>query len=172
MSRATSRQPEAERLSPSALPRKARDSRSLAGHAVLMATYGLGTSAAVLALRRRDLAAPRPTLFRLAILALATQHLSRLITKDSVTAPIRAPFTRFVAPAGEGEVDEDAVGTGLRHAVGELLTCPYCIAQWVATALMLGLTVAPELTDGFATACALARTSDYLQLAYERLRHG
>lgn len=45
-------------------------------------------------------------------MALATAHLSRLITKDSVTSVLRAPFARFEEPAGEGEVNEEAVGSG------------------------------------------------------------
>jgi hypothetical protein len=69
----------------------------------------------------------------LLLYALATEHLSRVITKDSLTSVLRSPFTRFKEPAGEGEVNEDAIGTGARHAVGELFTCPFCMAQGVAT---------------------------------------
>jgi hypothetical protein len=96
--------------------------------------------------------------------------LSRLITKDSITSPLRAPFTRFIGPAGDGEVNEEVIGTGLRHAIGELVTCPFCIGQWVASGLVAGLAAAPEATEAFATVCALARVSDYLQLAYDRLK--
>ena len=63
----------------------------------------------------------------LLLLGLATQHLTRLIAKDTVTAPLRAPFTRFERPAGEGEVSERVIGTGLRHVLGELLSCPFCL---------------------------------------------
>jgi hypothetical protein len=66
----------------------------------------------------------------LLLYGLATEHLSRIITKDSVTAVLRAPFTHFKGAVGEGEVNEDVVGKGFRHAVGELLTCPFCAAQW------------------------------------------
>jgi hypothetical protein len=87
-----------------------------------------------------------------------------------VTAILRAPFTEFEEPAGEGEVNERAVGTGLRHAVGELLTCPFCVAQWVATALVAGSLAAPDLTTAAVSICATARLSDYLQLTYGLLR--
>lgn len=146
------------------------DPRPVGGYAALLGTYGLGTAVAVWHLRSRRQAVDRLDLRRLVILALATQHVSRLITKDSVTAPLRAPFTRFVEAAGEGEVNEEVARAGLAHAIGELLTCPYCIAQWVATALVAGVVAAPELTEGFAAVCALARVSDYLQLAYEHLK--
>ncbi len=74
----------------------------------------------------------------LALLAVATHRLSPLVTKHSVTAVVRAPFTRFREPVGDGEVTEGVRGTGGRHAVRELMTCPFCIAQWIATALRSG----------------------------------
>ena len=35
----------------------------------------------------------------------------------------------YEEPAGHGELEEHARGTGMRRAVGQLLTCPYCISQ-------------------------------------------
>lgn len=59
------------------------------------------------------------------LLAAGTHKLSRTISKDSVTAPLRAPFTRYVDRGGPAEVMEEVRATGgLRHSVGELLTCP------------------------------------------------
>lgn len=60
---------------------------------------------------------------------LACERLSRVMTKDSITSVIRAPFTKFEGLAGEGEVNEKVVGHGTQHAAGELLTCPFCAAQ-------------------------------------------
>lgn len=119
-----------------------------------------------MALRKRAGGLRRPDVMDLALYALATEHLSRLITKDSVTAVLRAPFTEFKEPAGEGEVNEEVVGDGTRHAVGELLTCPFCVAQWVATALVAGSIAAPDLTRAVVAISATARLSDYLQLLY------
>jgi hypothetical protein len=96
--------------------------------------------------------------------------LSRVITKDSVTAVLRAPFTHFQEAAGEGEVNEDVAGKGFRHAVGELLTCPFCAAQWVATGLVAGSVVSPVLTTAVISVSAAARASDYLNLVYGLLR--
>jgi hypothetical protein len=101
---------------------------------------------------------------------LATEHLSRLITKDSVTAVLRAPFIRFKEPAGEGEVNEEVVHEGVGHAIGELLTCPFCAAQWVATGLVAGSVMAPALTTAVVSVSAAARASDYLNLLYGLLR--
>ena len=142
------------------------DPRPLGGYARLIAVYGIGSGALALALRNRKDRVRRFDLMDLALYGLATEHLSRLITKDSVTAVLRAPFTEFKEPAGEGEVNEEAVGHGTRHAVGELLTCPFCAAQWVATALVAGRVAAPNLTRALVAVSATARLSDYFQLLY------
>lgn len=142
------------------------DPRPLSGYAKLIAVYGIGTGALALALRKRRGQVRQLDLMDLALYGLATEHLSRLITKDSVTSVLRAPFTEFKEPAGEGEVNEEAVGHGIRHAVGELITCPFCAAQWVATALVAGRLAAPNLTKAVVAVSAIARLSDYLQLLY------
>ncbi len=142
------------------------DPRPLGGYAKLIAVYGIAAGGLALALRKRSGRFQRLDPMDLALYGLATEHLSRLITKDSVTAVLRAPFTEFKEPAGEGEVNEEVVGHGTRHAVGELLTCPFCAAQWVASALVAGRVAAPNLTRAIVTVSATARLSDYLQLLY------
>jgi hypothetical protein len=132
----------------------------------VIAVYGVAAGGLALALRKRAGGMRRLDVKDLVLYGLATEHLSRLITKDSVTAVLRAPFTEFKEPAGEGEVNEEVVGHGTRHAVGELLTCPFCIAQWVATALVAGRIAAPDLTRAVVAVSATARLSDYLQLLY------
>src|ERR1043165_2886478 len=67
------------------------------------------------------------------LFALATQKLSRVITKDKVTTAFRAPFTEVEGKGGAGELEERPKGRGLRRAVGELLTCPFCIGTWIAS---------------------------------------
>lgn len=146
------------------------DPRPLGGYAKLLGAYGLLAGGLAVALRRRGPELRRLDAMDLALYGLATEHLTRLITKDSVTAVLRAPFTEFKEPAGEGEVNEDPVGHGTRHAVGELLTCPFCAAQWVATALVAGRIAAPNLTRAVVSVSAVARVSDYLQLLYGFLR--
>ena len=105
------------------------DPRPLGGYAKLIAVYCVAAGGLALALRKRSGVLQRLDPMDLALYGLATEHLSRLITKDSVTAVLRAPFTEFKEPAGEGEVNEEVVGHGTRHAVGELLTCPFCAAN-------------------------------------------
>ena len=51
-------------------------------------------------------------------------------------------------------------------AIGELVTCPFCLAAWVATGLTGGLVLAPRLTRLVATALTATAASDFLQMAY------
>jgi hypothetical protein len=147
------------------------DPRPVAGYTALLGTYTFGSAVAVATLRGRRDSVRRLDLRTIVLLAIATEHLSRLIAKDSITAVVRRPFTRFVEATGEGEVNEEVVGAGLRHAVGEMLTCPFCLAQWVASALVAGTVAVPNFTAALTTVSAVARASDYLQLFYDRLKN-
>jgi hypothetical protein len=142
----------------------------LGGFAGILLSYGTLSGALTLALRnKRGRVRPLDPM-NLLLSALATEHLSRVITKDSVTSVLRAPFTKYKEPAGEGEVNEEVIGHGARHAIGELLTCPFCAAQWVATGLVAGSVAAPTLTTAVISVSAMARASDFLQLLYGALK--
>jgi hypothetical protein len=149
--------------------------RPLGGYLGLLAAYAGGTGAgAVWAARRgrRRTAAVRREVapWDVAMLAMATHKLSRIIAKDPVTSPLRAPFTRYQGLSAPGERAEEVRGEGWRHSVGELLTCPMCLAQWVATGFGLGLLIAPRSTRvALATMTAVAG-ADFLQHAYVRLQ--
>jgi hypothetical protein len=104
----------------------------------------------------------------LALLALATHKSSRMIGKARVAAPVRAPFTRFKGDSGPSEVAEAARGHGLRRVIGELVTCPYCLSMWIATAFAAGLLVAPRGTRWVASVLTTVFASDVLQIAYRK----
>src|SRR3954447_22426822 len=106
----------------------------------------------------------------LALLTVGTHKLSRLIAKDKVTSPLRAPFVRYEEDAGPSEVSESPRGSGMRKAVGELISCPFCIAQWVAAAGLVGLAFAPRLTRFVASVFAIVAGSDFLQIAYKAVQ--
>ncbi|ADB74803.1 hypothetical protein Gobs01_02224 [Geodermatophilus obscurus DSM 43160] len=108
-----------------------------------------------------------------ALLAVATFRLARRIAKDPVTSPLRAPFTTFQGPSGHAEVAEEVrEHGGVKHAVGELLTCPFCLAQWVATALVFGYVTAPKATRLAALTMTLVAGSDVLQFVYDSIQNG
>jgi hypothetical protein len=98
----------------------------------------------------------------------ATHRLSRLVAKDPVTSPLRAPFARFEGTTGPAELDEDVRGTGPRKAVGELLTCPFCTGLWIATGLAAGLVFAPRATRLAAGALTSTALADLLHFARVR----
>ena len=98
----------------------------------------------------------------------ATHKLSRLIAKDRVTSPLRAPFTEFEGEGGPGEVEEKPrQAGGIRQAVGELLVCPFCLAQWIATATLAGFATVPRATRFVCSIFAAVTLSDFLQIAYK-----
>ncbi|MFI9811479.1 DUF1360 domain-containing protein [Saccharothrix variisporea] len=104
------------------------------------------------------------------LLALATHKASRLLTKSSVTSVLRAPFTHFEGPAGHAEVNESP-RHGSRHAVGELVTCPFCSGVWIAGALTAAHVLAPRATGLVTTALTAVAVSDWLHLAYDRAKN-
>ncbi len=140
--------------------------RPLGGYAVLLSVYFVTVVGFGLVVRRRRTLPVRPAAADLALAAVATHKISRMLSKDSVLATVRMPFTRFEEPCGSGEVNESVRGQGLRHAVGELLTCPFCLAQWVATGFAFGLLLAPRATRQVASVFCAVTASDFLQLAY------
>jgi len=67
-------------------------------------------------------------------------------------------------------VEEEARGTGLQKAIGELITCPYCLAPWVATAMSVAWIAAPRKTRWLAGVITIAAISDVCQQLYAALR--
>ncbi len=107
------------------------------------------------------------------LLTVATFRLARRIAKDPVTAPIRAPFVRFEGPSGHAEVAEEVrEHGGAKHAIGELLTCPFCLAQWVGTGFVLGYVTAPKATRLAALTMTMVAGSDVLQFVYDAIQNG
>lgn len=148
------------------------DPRPLGGYGTALAVYGsvVAAIAATVGLTHREVP-PRVSPWDVALLGLATHKLSRTLAKDAVTSPVRAPFTQFEGAAGDAEVMEQSrEHGGLRHALAELMTCPFCLAQWVATGLVTGSVVSPRFTRMAATTMGAVAISDFLQLGYAGLQ--
>jgi hypothetical protein len=142
------------------------EERPLAAYALLSGAFFSGLAASLAAARASGRTIDRPGVADVAIAGLATQKVSRLIAKDKVTSFLRAPFTRFQDTAGHGELEEAPRGSGLRYAVGELLVCPYCMAQWVAGGVAVGWVYAPRTTRLLAAMWAAQAVADGVQLVY------
>lgn len=144
---------------------------NLSGFAGSLATYAVVTTALVVGTGTSGRAPAHYALSDVLLGGLATHKFSRLLARGAVTSPVRAPFTEFDAAAGASEHDEQPRGDhGVRHTIGELLTCPFCLGVWVGTAYVAGLALAPRSTRAWAATFAVTGVSDFLQHAYSRTR--
>jgi hypothetical protein len=139
--------------------------RPLAGYAGLLSAYGgtVGVAAVTAMLAGRKVP-EHVGVMDLLLMAACTHKVSRRLAKDPVTSPLRAPFTRYEGQGGPAEVQEKP-----RGAIGELLACPFCLAQWVATGYAAGLVLAPRVTRLVGATMTAVAISDWLQLAYAKL---
>ncbi|HYH49114.1 MAG TPA: DUF1360 domain-containing protein [Acidimicrobiia bacterium] len=140
--------------------------RPLAGYAALMGLYGAAVTAGAIALKRRGRPLPEVRPVDILLVGVATHKLARRVSKDSVTSPLRAPFTRYEGVAGPAELKEQVRGAGFRKAIGELITCPFCLSQWVSTGFTFGLLTAPRATRWTASVFTSLALADFLQFAY------
>ena len=145
--------------------------RPLAGYLVLSSGYAASTVAGGLIARRLGRSAPdRLSPWDVFQLAVATHRLARTVAKDPVTSPFRAPFTAYNGTGAPGELAEEVRGHGLQHSIGELLACPMCLGQWVATAFCLGLVISPRITRLAMSTMTAVAGADFLQHVYVYLQ--
>ncbi|GLX53062.1 membrane protein [Streptomyces hygroscopicus subsp. hygroscopicus] len=139
----------------------------LAGYAVLASAFAAGTGTFALLARRRGVRLPeRVPPWDVVLLGSATYKASRLVARDKVTSFVRAPFTRR---AGEGEANEvmdEPRGRGPRRAVGDLLSCPFCVSAWAAGTLVCSYVAAPRLTRLVCAGFGALTVADWLQYAW------
>jgi hypothetical protein len=140
--------------------------RPIGSYAMLEVAYLTACTALAGVVKRRGRLPERFHAGDLVLLAVATHRLSRTVSKDVVTSPLRAPFTRFKGAGAPGELSEEVRGEGMHRAVGELVTCPFCLAQWVATGFAFGLVLAPRPTRFVASVFTTVAAADVLQFVY------
>lgn len=144
--------------------------RPLRSYLGTLSAYGAVVGAISVAARLAGRRAPRLDLWDVTLMTVATHRAARTMAKDPVTSPLRAPFTRFRGTSGPAELAEEVRGQGVRHAVGELVTCPFCLAQWIATAYAAGMIFAPDATRLAGATMTAVAGADWLQLGYARLQ--
>jgi hypothetical protein len=143
------------------------EQRPLGAYVVLSGVFFAVFGGALLVAHRSGRPLPeRLSMQDVLLTGVATHKLSRVITKYKVTSFLRAPFTRFRGRAGHGELEEEPRGRGLRLATGELLVCPYCLAEWVAGGFVVGFVYAPRVTRLLAGMWTAYAVADAMQLAY------
>ena len=141
----------------------------LAGYASLLGAY-MVVFGGLLGRGVRQGLPERVGLSDIVLFGVATHKIGRIVTKDWVTSPLRAPFTEYAGSTGGGEVSERSRGTGLRRAVGDLLTCPWCIAPWVAGGLYSAFVTNPRVARLAGAMFTSVAISDALQHAYSGLK--
>jgi hypothetical protein len=140
----------------------------LAGYATLATAFTGGAALFAVAARRRGVRLPeRVPPWDVALLGAATFKASRLLTKDRITSFLRAPFTRRDEDDGmASEVNDVPRGDGVRRAVGELVSCPFCTAAWVSGALVAWYASAPRATRLVCAGLSAVTVADWLQYAW------
>lgn len=95
--------------------------------------------------------------------ALASYKISRVLTKEEVTAFVRAPVT-------EDAEAQQPKREGMARVLGELLTCPYCVGLWIASTISFSLVRFPRETRFATTIFGAYALSDFLHAGFVRLR--
>ena len=140
----------------------------LAAYATFATVFHAAMASAVMAAKRSGRDLPQHVEpGDLVLIGTASYKLSRLISKKKVTAFVRAPFTELEGRGGPAELEEKPRGRGLQRAVGELLTCPYCLGLWASGGFHAGLLFAPRATRFSASVLTALTISDFLQMAYK-----
>lgn len=133
-----------------------------------MSSFGALVAAALLVAKKQGRKLPeRVEPEQVLLVGIASHKLARLLSKDKVASPLRAPFTELEGSGGPAEFEESSRGSGLRKAIGELLICPFCLGLWVVAAFSIGLLFAPRVTRFVASLFAALTISDFFQIAYK-----
>ena len=122
-----------------------------------------GGLAAVASLSRRS---PPSTALELAVLSAASFKVSRTLSRERVGSFMRQPFVEGDADRGD---DERPAGTGLRRAIGELVTCPRCLGTWSAAALVSTEMISPRFGRLLTWSLAASAANDFLQAGFAAL---
>ncbi len=146
------------------------EQEALPPYAALAGVFNLILAAFFLFTRKAERPLPeRVDAKDIALLGVATHKLSMLVAQDAVTSPLRAPFTELKEKKSPKSMDEEPRGSGLRRSIGELLTCKFCVGQWVASFFTYGLVLAPAATRLIASIFAVVAVSDHLHQTYKAL---
>ena len=96
-------------------------------------------------------------------IGLASFKIGRLVAKDEVTSWVRAPVT-------EDEEASEPKREGAARALGELVTCPYCVGVWTSAGLSCALVLLPRETRLVATVFSAQAVADFVNAAFVRLK--
>jgi len=132
---------------------------SLADYALLSGTYGSLLTALMVASRGRGSEPLRDV--EILPIGVATFALSKLLTKEKIETWVREPF---VDERPDGE--RAPKGSGMRYAVGELLTCSRCMGAWSALSITALRVARPREARILTTVLAASAVNDFMQTGF------
>lgn len=145
----------------------------LKGYAALVITFNAGAALFLNWAHRRGKLLDRVSFADITVLALGSQQLGRMVSKDRVTTGFRKPFTRYHGTDGAlyGEDEESARRDGgeVRAAVGELLTCPYCSTVWTTSGLFGTYLANRRMGRSIATFLTTVTLANFAQKLYRKV---
>jgi Protein of unknown function (DUF1360) len=128
----------------------------------LNAVFGALLAGVVVAAREKTRASEPLSSRDLAVTGAASFALAKVIARERIGAWVRDPFV-------EEENGGRPRGRGLRHAMGELLTCTRCVGAWSALALV-GLRLTSPATGRVVNdVLAVSAMNDWLQASFKLL---
>ena len=128
-------------------------------YAAINLVYGALFAGVIYATRERAREEPI-AVHELVPLSAATFALAKLVAREKVGSWVREPFVEH----HDGHATPE--GRGLRHALGELVTCTRCVGAWSALGVV-GLRLAyPETGRNVANVLAVSGANDWLQAAF------
>jgi len=137
------------------------EERPLPEYAALTAAFGVVLGGFLILARRR---LPERIGFGDVVrIGLASYKVGRLVAKDEVTSWVRAPVTQD--PEAREPKPE-----GVERALGELVTCPYCVGIWIASGLSYALVLYPRQTRVVTTIFGAQAVADFLNAAFVKLK--
>src|SRR4051794_7664513 len=131
-------------------------------YAALSAGWGAALGTLLLATRDKGDEPVRPA--EIVPLGVATFALSKLVAKEKVDRWVREPFVDE-RPDGERRPK----GTGLRYAVGELLTCTRCVGTWSALGLVALRVTRPREARVVSAVLGASAVNDWTQAGFNWL---
>ena len=128
----------------------------------LNAVFGALLAGVVVAAREGTRRSEPLTSRDLAVTGAATFALSKVIARERIGTWVREPFV-------EEEDGGRPRGRGIRHAIGELLTCTRCVGAWSALGLV-GLRLTSPATGRVVNdVLAVSAMNDWLQASFKLL---
>jgi hypothetical protein len=135
---------------------------SLSDYATLSAGYGALLGALLVAARERGEEPVKTT--EMLEIGVATFTLAKLLSKEKVESWVREPFVEE-----DADGDRRPKGTGLRYAVGELLTCTRCLGAWSSLGLVALRVTRPREARVVTTVLGASAINDWMQSGFSLL---